>query len=316
MNDMKFQALVLAVLIIGIGCEQENILQQKWDKLPTGTSEDIYGIFFRNEDNGWAVTSDGKILRTEDGCKTWSTTDLGEFHLEDVYFTDKDNGFAIGSHGRLFRSKDGGETWLDESLDANIWFYDIGFWNDDEGVLVGAERDSQGDLAGAIFSTSDGGNTWQKTYNDMLGISSLFLRKQHLGWITCRGAVGATTNGGENWEKNILNRHDVVRGCFFQSGQKGWIVGNEGLFANTTDGGWSWQKKGHLTDRNLYDIAFLTAYEGIAVGDGGKMFLTTNSGVNWGVDSNFVKSTLRDIEVVDDRMWICGDNGTLICVHK
>jgi photosystem II stability/assembly factor-like uncharacterized protein len=100
------------------------------------------------------------------------------------------------------------------------------------------------------------------------------------------------------------------------TGQSRWIVGHDGLFASTTDGGWSWQKKGQLTDRNLYAIAFYSAFDGIAVGEDGKIFLTINSGANWAIDSNFVKSTLRDIEIVDDQVWICGDDGTLIHVYE
>ncbi len=313
---MKIKALVLLVLVFGIGCENKNIIQLNWEKPSAGTTEDIFGIFFHNEDKGWAVTSDGKVLHTEDGCKTWNTTDLGEFWLEDIYFADKKNGFVVGSRGCLFHTRDGGQSWSDESLDESIWFYDIGFWNDEEGVLVGAKSSEDGTIEGALFVTRDEGETWQETYNDMVGISSLFLTRPMLGWVTSRGAVGSTTNGGENWERNILDRNDVVRGSFFMTGQSGWIVGHNGLFANTTDGGWSWQKKGQLTDRNLYAIAFKSTFDGIAVGEDGKILLTINSGANWAIDSNFVKSTLRDIEIVDGQVWICGDGGTLIHVYE
>jgi photosystem II stability/assembly factor-like uncharacterized protein len=313
---MRIKVLILVAVILGVGCESKTILQLKWDKMSTGTAEDIFGIFFHDEDRGWAVTSDGKILGTEDGCRTWSTTDLGDFWLEDIYFADKKNGFVVGSRGSLYRTRDAGQTWVDESLDTTIWFYDIGFWDDDAGALVGAKSSEGATLVGAIFVTEDGGETWQEAYNDMHGISSLFLKRPTLGWVTSMGSVGSTTNRGENWEKNILDRNDVVRGSFFLTGQTGWIVGHNGLFASTTDGGWSWQKKGRLTDRNLYAIAFQSVYDAIAVGEDGKIFLSTNSGANWAIDSSFVKSTLRDIEVVDGQVWICGDAGTLIHVHE
>jgi photosystem II stability/assembly factor-like uncharacterized protein len=203
-------------------------------------------------------------------------------------------------------------------MDTAIWFYDVGFWDDDNGVLVGAgtETMSEGYLTGMLFTTTDGGETWQEVYNDMRGLSDLFLRRPQLGWVTSTGSVGSTSNGGENWEKNILDPNDHVRGCFFRTGSTGWIIGHDGLMAKTTDGGWSWQKQDRLTDRNLYAIAFTEGLGGIAVGEGGKMFLTINGGRTWGIDSNFVKSTLRDVELVDDDLWICGDDGTLIHVHE
>ncbi len=181
---------------------------------------------------------------------------------------------------------------------------------------MGVKKTSKGKLIGALYSTKDGGATWKEVYNDMNGIYDLFLRKPGLGWITSTGAVGSTTDGGENWEKNILNNDDIVRGAFFRSGRSGWIVGHKGLLANTTDGGWSWQRKGQLTKDNLYAVGFLTAFEGVAVGDRGMMFITTDGGIRWSLDSMFVRSTLRDIEIVNDRIWMCGDDGTIVSVHK
>jgi photosystem II stability/assembly factor-like uncharacterized protein len=308
--------MLLALLIAIAGCDKTGILEMQWEKLSTGTDDDLYGIYFRNDDDGWAVTSGGKILRTNDGCKSWSAYDVGEIWLEDVYFIDDNKGFVTGSKGGLFETTDGGGTWTDRSLDSDCWFHDIAFWDDDEGVLVGAKKADSGDLVGVLYSTKDGGGTWQEVYNDMNGISDLFLSKPKLGWTICTGAVGSTTDGGENWDKNILNDDDVIRGTYFHSGQSGWIVGHSGLLAYTTDGGWSWQRKGHLTEENLYAVGFLTAFEGLAVGDRGKMFITTNGGISWNIDSMFVRSTLRDIEVAHGRIWICGDNGTIVSVHK
>ncbi len=315
-ENMRAKVFVLVILLSAIGCEQKTVVEFKWDPLPTGTAEDIYGIFFHNDKNAWAVTSGGAVLHTEDGSKTWSTTNLGEIWLEDVFFLDKKNGFVVGSHGSLFHTGDGGQTWTDQSLDTSIWFYDIGFWNDDEGVLVGAKTTESGSMIGSIFTTKDGGESWQEAYNDMSGISDLFLIGSSLGWVGSKGAVGSTTDGGENWEKNILTRDVVVRGSFFLTGQTGWIVGHSGFFASTTDGGWSWPSRGQLTDRNLYAIAFVTVYDGIAVGEDGRILVTTNGGASWAVDSSFVKATLRDIEVIGEQMWICGDGGTLIHVHE
>jgi len=307
---------LIAALMVVSGCENKTILTKKWDRLTTGSNENIYGIHFIDDDKGWAATWDGNVLSTKDGGKTWESHNIGEYHLEDVYFIDGDDGFVVGSDGCLFRTGDGGETWEDQSLDDSYWLYEIGFWDDDEGVLVGVKSIDSNTLAGALFTSKDGGITWQEVYHDMLGISGLYLRPNGLGWITCQGSVGSTTNGGENWEKNILDDNDIVRGAHFFSSQTGWIVGHDGLLASTTDGGWSWQKKGQLTYENLYSIGFTSLYEGLAVGENGEIFLTTNGGTNWLIDSNFVKSTLRDVEVVEDRILICGDAGTLISVHE
>jgi photosystem II stability/assembly factor-like uncharacterized protein len=311
---MKFRYIMIAVVVVVLSCTEADIVHKNWVKMSTNTSDNLYGLFFRNDTDGWAVSSDGNVLKTTDGGNSWDSQNLGNMSLEAVYFTDKKHGFIVGSHGALFRTKDEGSTWADMSLDPDYWFYDIAFWDDDNGILAGAKDEGDGNLVGALFSTEDGGDTWQNVYNDLGGISDIHLRKPGLGWLTSTGAVGSTTDAGENWDINVLNDEDVVQGAYFLTGQTGWIVGNNGLLAFTTDGGWSWQRKGQLTHVNLYSIAFSSAYDGLAVGENGKIFLTTNTGVSWAVDSNFTKSTLRDIEVVDGSVWICGDDGTIVSV--
>ena len=307
---------ILSLAILTVGCSEKNILQLNWDRVTTGTEEDIRGIHFNNADKGWLVTASGTVLRTEDGGETWQSKKIGSFVLEDIFFIDDENGFVVGDQGTLFRTTDKGESWNDESFGTEYHFRAVGFFDDENGAVVGTKTTDDLPDAGVILTSSDGGVTWQEYYNDMTGISNLFLRKPMFGWTTCIGAIGSTTDAGENWEKNLLEENDIIRGAFFQNGQSGWIVGNNGLLAGTTDGGWSWQKKGQLTDRNLLDITFMNGLDGLIVGERGKIFLSTNAGHNWAVDSNFTKVTLHDVEAVDNHVFISGDKGTLIHVYE
>jgi len=307
---------ILSLVVLTFGCSEKNILQLNWDRIETGTEEDIRGVHFKNSDKGWLATASGTIFRTEDGGKTWQSKKVGNFVLEDVFFIDDENGFAVGDNGALFRTTDKGESWNDNSYDPEYHFYAVGFFDDEYGVVAGIKKTDDLPDAGVILTSSDGGATWQEYYNDMTGISNLFIKAPMFGWTTCIGSVGSTTDKGENWEKNLLDPSDIIRGAYFHNGQSGWIVGNNGLLAGTTDGGWSWQKKGQLTDHNLLDITFMNALDGLIVGEKGKIFLSTNSGINWAVDSNFTKVTLHDVETVDDHVFIAGDKGTLIHVHN
>lgn len=306
---------ILSLAILTVGCGEKNILQMNWEKVQTGTEEDIRGIHFQNAERGWLATSAGSVLRTEDGGRTWQSSKIGSFILEDVFFIDDEKGFVVGNNGAFFSTDDRGQSWSDNSFDAEYHFQAIGFFDEDYGALVGTRSTDELPNAGVIMTSSDGGATWQEYYNDMVGISDLFIREPMYGWTACIGAVGSTTDRGENWEKNLLNPNDIIRGVFFHNGRSGWIVGNGGYVAGTTDGGWSWQEKGRLTDRNLLDIVFLNSYDGLIVGEDGKIFLSTNAGVNWAVDSNFVKTSLLDIEVTDNHVFIAGDKGVLIHVH-
>ncbi len=84
------------------------------------------------------------------------------------YFLNDTLGFACGyqktgigetRNGLLFRTKDGGHNWnivLKDSTIPNFGFNDIAFYDDKRGVLTG--------YLGKIFFTTDGGDTWVRSY--------------------------------------------------------------------------------------------------------------------------------------------------------
>lgn len=73
----------------------------------------FYGLYFLNEQIGWAVGYGGKIVKTIDGGETWilqsnPTTD----DLYSVYFIDKNRGWAVGGwHTTILSTTDGGDNW-------------------------------------------------------------------------------------------------------------------------------------------------------------------------------------------------------------
>jgi len=83
-------------------------------------------VFFLNARQGWACGSDGKIIGSRDGGRTWrslvSTTDID---LMQVRFADKRLGWAIGREYRngsflsvFLTTSDGGEHW--QKIDKDL----------------------------------------------------------------------------------------------------------------------------------------------------------------------------------------------------
>lgn len=85
-----------------------------WKRLETPTADDLYGVFFRDESQGWVTGSNGVILKTSDGGKTWSKQVSGTTaQLNAVNFLpDGLHGWIAGSDGLILSTDDGGATWV------------------------------------------------------------------------------------------------------------------------------------------------------------------------------------------------------------
>ncbi len=106
--------------IVGGGGENEDaeILHtrdggERWVQQRSHTTDEfLFAVYFVNLTHGWIVGSDGLILRTTDGGRTWqqqkSTVDQA---LRAVAFRDEKHGWAVGEKGLILQTTDGGQTW-------------------------------------------------------------------------------------------------------------------------------------------------------------------------------------------------------------
>ena len=85
-----------------------------WEKFRTPTVDDLYGVFFIDENRGWVTGSNGAILTTSDGGTTWSKQTSGTTaQLNAVNFLpDGRYGWIAGSNGLILSTDDGGATWV------------------------------------------------------------------------------------------------------------------------------------------------------------------------------------------------------------
>lgn len=75
-----------------------------------GVTEPLTGVDMSSATNGWAVSANGRILRTTDGGVTWSlcTVPVGTPALFDIKFADgTTKGWAVGASGTLLGTVDG-----------------------------------------------------------------------------------------------------------------------------------------------------------------------------------------------------------------
>jgi photosystem II stability/assembly factor-like uncharacterized protein len=68
---------------------------------------------FVDKRRGWAVGTEGRIFKTQDGGRTWSEQSSNvRADLYDVKFFDEFEGWAAGAQGTLIHTTDGGRRWV------------------------------------------------------------------------------------------------------------------------------------------------------------------------------------------------------------
>ena len=271
-------------------------IEYHWEIVRQGNWQaEFTDTYFLSAQHGWTVGSDGTILRTTDGGKTWQPQQSGVSEtLQRIVFIDEKYGWISGQ-GVLLRTENGGKSWqvIRNGLKNFHNIRAIHFINPKEGWL-GVDK-------GQILRTSDGGTTWtfQQTGTTHQPITDLHFINNQEGWAVAPqrrtgGFILHTVDGGDYWEIQAKT-HNRCIGIHFLNATSGWVVMANGTSLLTTDGGESWKRdlkaerdiKGSDLGIQLLTVKFRNHTEAWAI-DGGHTILTTqNQGKNWEVTYSY-----------------------------
>ncbi len=166
---------------------ETDILDNEYDR--------IICMFFADGDVGYIFTISPQIYRSTDGGTSW---ELRGAMSSQVIAAESLPGYpdtvlASPGGGRIIRSVDGAWTWdlvyQDDYLDSCV---DFAFEDDERGLGVG----------GWLFSTIDGGLTWERINNPNLDIDYIAVSNLSPGeYMICSESYAYYSNdGGENWD--------------------------------------------------------------------------------------------------------------------
>ena len=157
-----------------------------WARSAIGTKDNIFDLYFFNNEMGWAATDHGGIYRTKDGT-TWNKEDLGitsEIHA--IHFVDTLHGWACGSPNIVLRREldsNNKVIWMKSSITSepgSASWNDIFFINQQMGWVVGNN--------GTIYKTIDGGTTWMKESTAIqANLNAIYMVNGSTGWIVGDG---------------------------------------------------------------------------------------------------------------------------------
>jgi len=208
---------------------------QHWNtQIPPQNADALVSVSFADSRHGWAVGSNGTVIRTTDGTH-WVTaanpqdSGIGSNQLSSVEFVDCVHGFALAN----------GET--------TITYFPPGEADIDPGMLVPATF---------IYATSDGGHQWTQiwggqsdpTFNAISFTSATrgFLvgesaSEQGLNPNAGAGVIIFTLDDGHTWQSpRHMPGGTPIAICFADS-ERGWILDTNDAVLNTTDGGAWWR---------------------------------------------------------------------------
>ncbi len=109
-----------------------------WSTDQTHPSGSYNGIDFVDNNTGWAVGDNGRIIHTTDG-QNWTEQQTNPAYiLLDVFFLTPSEGWAVGSGGTILHTVNGGTTWTLEGAGlTNAILREVHFTSSNNGYVVG-----------------------------------------------------------------------------------------------------------------------------------------------------------------------------------
>ncbi len=300
-----------------------------WNPQSEGGHDLITDLVFRNNAEVFAVT-EYEYLFSPDGGESWSETyslpgitqpvysfdgfhdlyafgDLGEMFklpedslswqsISENYdgitsvrnhsFASPDTGWFL-DYSKVFKTTDGGITWISVS---NIALDLIDAVTAD--LLFAVRSSSIYDDSCFVYSSSDGGSTWNLVFAHDFAASQLQMIDGNTGYIlSYDGSISKTSDGGTTWSETEIGTGDFTA-MHFLNENEGWVLkgdwGDNAVY-HTADGGSTWDMIYEYTGFGWYlvDVFFLDSQHGWIVhshaqtDDDADYSATDNGGATW-----------------------------------
>ena len=246
--------------------------------------QNLRGVWFVTNREGWIVGDLGTILHTQDSGKTWSTqvSNSTAYTLNAVSFISPSIGVIVGSAGRILRTTNGGITWSPVTADTdNLKALNHVFFQDaTRGWIVGNN--------GLILRSNNGGASWTRVLpvQATANLQRVAFPRNHTGSSPPTDPYG--------W---------------------GWTVGDGGTILGSRDFGQTWRLQiPFVTTDPLLGVARRDKTHAIAVGTNNASLNTFASAdsADWQLTAptvpfvNFTSVAWSDSSAVPGSAWAVG----------
>jgi len=264
--------------------------------------DDIYMV---NDRVGYAVSGDGKIVKTTDGGDNWNLIlQSTGIYCRSVEFITELKGFvggfpqSGGTTNILRRTTDGGATWTDLTslLDPKARKGICGLAVADNNTIYGGGNWYQD--SAYLIKSSDGGNTWSfiDMHNYASSIIDMYFLNKDTGFVTGKGVkplqtavILYTTDGGISWSYQFQNAtpneycwkiQRLTQRIYYASIED--MTNTPSKILRSVDGGMTWMVlKVSSYSYYMEGVGFIDPLHGWAGGDQRGSFETKDGGKTW-----------------------------------
>ena len=281
-------------LVVGGGCtlRRSDDAGAHFRRLPFSASEarcsaQLVSFAFPADQVGYLLLSDGTVLRTADGGRTFArrtavpgTPSPGGPHTpSDIAFTGPDAGVAIttgSGGGTIYRTTDGGGSWT-LSATAPQGLNGLRFVDANNGFAVGP--------GSTLLRTADGGATWSAAALAG-GPAANLTAIRCTGTTTCLIATSEgdrllkTTDAGDT-ASSVSPSTSKVFAAALGSSTRAVAVGERGATVVSDTAGSTFSTIGGSLAGVFHRLRVVSATTAYVAGDDGRAARTTDGGVTW-----------------------------------
>ncbi len=218
----------------------------------SGDIDGLQGIWFINDNLGFAGGWNNYFIKTTDGGASWTNVSCGTnvWYYTDVVFWDSNNGVASAYMNSadqcVFITSDGGNTWTQATsgIQANL----MGICYADQNTLFGVSTNAN------VYKSTDGGHNWTVASNLGALLFGVEFADANFGVVGGEEKIFTTNDGGTTWT-TFTTGYENFYACKAYSDGTAYVGGTDENIYGTTDFGatWSMEHNGSGTS-HLYRI--------------------------------------------------------------
>jgi len=298
-----------------------------WESIQLENQANALDVDFIDDQHGFLVGSNRLILETYDGGKNWEERSLDisseeNFRLLDIDFKG-DEGWLIGQPSLVMHTTDAGKNWIRLSLGNKL---------PGQPFLITTINKDKAELAttaGAIYSTSDSGESWEAIVVDSSGSGGIRdLRRTSDGRYVSVSSLGnffsTLENNSNLWIAHQRASSKRVQSIGYSPEGNLWMLsrGAEIRFNNDSNDVENWTKPiiPILNGYNYLDMAWDPNGDIWAGGGNGTLIVSSDEGLTWRSDpiaselpTNYIKIMfLNKNELSETKGFILGERGYIL----
>tara|TARA_B100000945_G_C20350246_1_gene581883 strand:+ start:179 stop:1192 length:1014 start_codon:yes stop_codon:yes gene_type:complete len=298
-----------------------------WDTIQFEKQSNTLDIDFIDDNHGFLVGSNRLIMETTDGGKTWEERSLElaseeNFRLLDIDFKGEE-GWLLGQPSLVMHTYDGGKNWTRLSLGNKLPGQPF--------LITTIDRDKAelATTAGAIYSTSNSGESWEAKVVDASGSGGVRdLRRTSEGDYVSVSSLGnffsTLESNSDTWVAHQRASSKRVQSIGFNPNGSLWMLsrGAEIRFNDNNEDLESWSKPiiPILNGYNYLDMGWDPNGDIWAGGGNGTLIVSKDNGQTWNSDpiasslpTNFIKIVfINKNDLKEAKGFILGERGYIL----